>query len=41
MMDEVDYVKLGPTCADVCTALGRVLKDLDNSAGEAIIQLTT
>jgi len=46
MTDEVDYVELGLSCADACTALGRALngrplKDLNNSIHEAITQLTT
>jgi len=46
MVDEVEYVELGLVCADVCTALdrmlnGRPLKDLNNSAREAITQLKT
>ena len=45
-MDEADYVELGLACADVCTVLNRRLdgwqsKDLSNSVGEAIAQLTT
>jgi len=45
MIDEVDYVELGLTCADVCNALdralnGRSLKDLNNSVREATTQLT-
>ena len=46
MADKEDYVKLGLTCANVCTALdrglnGKRLSDLDNSVREAIEQLTT
>ena len=46
MTHEADYVELGLTCADVCTALhrglnGRPLEDFDNSVREAIAQLTT
>ena len=41
-----DYVELGLTCADVCTALdrglnGKRLDELSNSVCEAINQLTT
>ena len=46
MVNEEDYVELGLTCADVCTALdrglnGKRLEDLNNSVCEAIKQLTT
>ena len=46
MTNEEDCVELGLACADVCTALsrglnGKLLKDLNNSAYEAIKQLTT
>jgi len=46
MINQMDYVELGMTCADVCTALdrglnGKKLKDLNNSVCEAINQLTT
>ena len=42
--NQADYVKLGLSCADVCTALGRgldgkSLDDLSNSVCEAIKQL--
>ena len=46
MVDKEDYVELGLTCVDVCTALdrrlnGKRLNDLDNSVREAIEQLAT
>ena len=46
MINQMDHVELGLTCADVCTALdqglnGRRLDDLNNPAREAINQLTT
>ena len=46
MINQADYVALGLACADVCTALdrglsGKKLNDLNNSAREAIKQLTT
>ena len=46
MINREDYVELGLTCIDVCTALdrglnGKRLNDLDNSIREAIEQLTT
>ena len=46
MTNQEDYVELGLTCTDVCTALDRGLNekrlnDLDNSLREAIKQLTT
>ena len=46
MADQMDYVELGLSCADVCTALdrglnGKRLNDLNNSVCEAIKQLTT
>jgi len=45
MMNEEDYVDLGLTCANVCTALdrglsGKQLNELNTSVGEAIEQLT-
>jgi len=46
MINQVDYVKLGLACVDVCTTLdrglnGKRLNDLNNSVCEAIKQLTT
>ena len=46
MINKEDYVELGLTCADVCTALdrgmnGKRLSDVDNSVRGAIEQLTT
>jgi len=46
MINQMDYVEIGMTCADVCTALdrglsGKKLDDLNNSVCEAIKQLTT
>ena len=46
MTNEEDCIELGLACADVCTTLsrglnGKLLKDLNNSACEAINQLTT
>jgi hypothetical protein len=46
MVNQADYVELGLTCADVCTALdrrlnGKRLNELGNSVCEAINQLTT
>lgn len=46
MVDEADYIKLGLTCADVCTALdrglkGKLLNELADSVYETINQLTT
>ena len=46
MINEADYVELGLSCADICTALGRgmggkKLDDLTQSVSEAIGQLTT
>jgi len=46
MINQADYIELGLTCADVCTALdrglrGKMLEDLDGSVCEAINQLTT
>jgi len=46
MINQADYIELGLTCADVCTALdrglrGKMLEDLDSSVCEAINQLTT
>ena len=46
MINELDYVELGLTCADICNALGRGMngKRLDNlsqSVCDAITQLTT
>jgi len=45
MANEGDYVDLGLTCANVCTALdrglgGKRLNELNNSVCEAIKQLT-
>jgi hypothetical protein len=45
MTNEEDCVELGLACADVCTALsrgvnGKLLNDLNDSACEAIKQLT-
>ena len=45
MIDRTDCIELGLACADICTALGRVLNgkmlnDLDTSVREAINQLT-
>ena len=46
LANRADYVELGLTCADVCTALdrglnGKRLNDLNNFVCEAINQLTT
>jgi hypothetical protein len=46
MANQADYVELGLTCADICTALDRGLnggrlRDLNDSVCEAIRQLTT
>jgi len=46
MVNQMDYVELGLTCAEVCAALdrgvnGKRLSDLNNSVCEAIKQLTT
>ena len=46
MISERDYVELGFSCADICTALdrglnGRRLNELNKSVFEAIQQLTT
>jgi len=46
MIKWADYVELGLTCADVCTALDRGLKgkrlnNLNNAVHEAINRLTT
>ena len=46
MTNEVDYVDIGLTCADICNALGRGmngkrLDDLSQSVCDAIAQLTT
>jgi len=46
MINREDYVELGLTCADACTALdrglnGKRLNDLGNSVREAVEQLTT
>ena len=45
MINEADYVELGFSCADVCTALdrglgGKRLEELNGSVCEAINQLT-
>ena len=45
MANETDYVELGLTCADICTALGRGMNgkrlgDLSQSVFDAITQLT-
>jgi hypothetical protein len=45
MINQMDYVEIGLTCADVCTALsrglnGKKLSDLNDSVCEAINQLT-
>ena len=44
MANEVDYVELGLSCADICRALergmnGRKLSDLNQTACDAINQL--
>ena len=46
MANEADYVEIGLTCADICTALGRGMNgkgpdDLSQSVRDAIAQLTT
>ena len=46
MINKLDYVELGLSCANVCRALdrgmsGRRLDELNQSTGEAINQLTT
>ena len=46
MINREDYVELGLTCIDVCTALdrglnGKRLSDLDNSVRKKIEQLAT
>ena len=46
MNNQGDYVELGLTCADVCTALdqglrGKRLEDLNGPVCKAIKQLTT
>ena len=46
MVNETDYVELGLTCAEICTALGRGmngkrLDDLSRSVCDAITRLTT
>ena len=46
MTNEMDYVELGLTCSDICTALGRGMNgkrlgDLSQSVCNAITQLTT
>ena len=46
MVNQMDYVELGLTCAEVCAALdrgvnGKRLSGLNNSVCEAIKQLTT
>jgi len=46
MANEVDYVELGLSCADICRALdrgmnGKKLDDLSQSVCDAINQLTT
>lgn len=46
MANEVDYVELGLSCADICRALergmnGKRLNDLSKSVCDAINQLTT
>ena len=46
MVNREDYVELGLTCANVCTALdrrlnGKRLNDLDNSLRGVIEQLAT
>ena len=46
MTNELDYIELGLSCADVCRALnrgmsGRQLDELSQSVLEAIEQLTT
>ena len=46
MINELDYVELGLSCADICRALdrgmsGKKLDDLSQSVCDAINQLTT
>ena len=46
MVNKTDYVELGLSCADVCTALdrgmnGRPAEELSQPVSEAIRQLTT
>ena len=46
MINQMDYIELGLTCADVCAVLGRGLdgkrlKDLNKSVRQAIKQLKT
>ena len=46
MINEMDYVELGLTCADICNALGqgmegRPLDNLGQSVFNAITKLTT
>ena len=46
MANELDYVELGLSCAEICRALdrgmnGKKLKDLNKSVRDAILQLTT
>jgi len=46
MVNELDYVELGLSCADICRALdrgmdGKKLADLSQSVCDAINQLTT
>ena len=45
MANEVDYVELGLSCADICKALergmnGKKMEDLSQSVCDAINQLT-
>jgi len=46
MVNELDYVELGLSCADICRALnrgmnGKKLGDLSESVRDSINQLTT
>ena len=46
MADELDYVELGFSCADICKALergvdGKTLSDISQSVCNAINRLTT
>jgi hypothetical protein len=46
LINELDYVELGLSCADICRALsrgmnGKKLDDLSQSVCDAINQLTT
>ena len=46
MINKLDYVELGLSCADICTALdrgmsGRKLDELNQSVCDAMAQLTT